>query len=407
MVLDSAFSTVSHCQNQVTSCGLGLADNFAPAAAAAEVLAAARLQPRAYQRRMVVAALQMIAGRQRAPDGHLAPAAGRVLVESPVGSGKTVIGLAIASALQRATGCRVGWAAMRRNSLARVAAENARRHFKLDLQTISMFDKSPADVDLLVVDEVACAGTAQIERLHRQLHPRWTLALAANSDPIKACFDRVIRDAGVSQLIADGHLSPYRHYTLDEYTPAVVAKLLMEELDRWGQSLAFFRRRQQGLACAGLLQEQGIACELLGTGAHRERQLDAFERGNVRVLISTAAVPESIDCPDLKTVFCRPAGRSSMLDMAGPVFCKSVGQPIKQIVQCRQAAWPMWKSVPADEQFVGGQGGWRSVAVNRQLAQIVAPSDPLRLASEFPRQEDFFLGRERLRGANASRSVRF
>lgn len=405
MVLSSRFSTVSHCQSQATSCGLGFADNFSPVAAAGKVLDAAGIQRRPYQRRMAIAALQMLAGRWRSTDGTSTPATGRVLIESPAGSGKTVIGLAVACAMQRATGCRVGWVAMRRNSLARVAAENAMRRFGVDLQMINMFDKSPEDVDLLVVDEVECGGAAQIERLQRQLQPRWTLGLAINADPMKPCFDRVIRDEGLAQLIADGYLSSYDHFTLAEFTPAAVAKQIIDQPTRWGQSLVYFHRRQQALACVDLLQEQGLACELLGTGAHRERQLSAFERGKTRVLINTAAVPESLDCPDLKSIFCRPAGRSSVVKMIGPLFHPSLGEPVKQIVQCRQAVHPMWKTAGATERFVWRQEGWQHLVTDRQLSQIATPSLGLDRSNE--PKDVLQIPHGRLRCSLPSRSARF
>ena len=46
------------------------------------------------------------------------------LVLSPTGSGKTFMGLATASILQRTYGLRVGWTAMRRNLLTQASQEN-------------------------------------------------------------------------------------------------------------------------------------------------------------------------------------------------------------------------------------------------------------------------------------------
>ena len=47
--------------------------------------------------------------------------------ESPTGSGKTIMGLAIARWMQQNLGYRVGWTAMRRNLLAQAVAENQPR----------------------------------------------------------------------------------------------------------------------------------------------------------------------------------------------------------------------------------------------------------------------------------------
>src|SRR5688500_10850829 len=83
-------------------------------------------QPRPYQQRIARKAIDFFTGvaldRQGRPEGEISS----VLIESPTGSGKTVMGLAVARWMQRNLGMTVGWAAMRRNLLAQAAAENAR-----------------------------------------------------------------------------------------------------------------------------------------------------------------------------------------------------------------------------------------------------------------------------------------
>src|SRR5688572_20654220 len=90
-----------------------------------------RMGPRPYQWRIVGKALDMFAGRHVNRFGHQEPPARSVLIESPTGSGKTVMGLLIAKALHSQYGLRIGWVAMRRNLLAQAAAENVRRGFGL------------------------------------------------------------------------------------------------------------------------------------------------------------------------------------------------------------------------------------------------------------------------------------
>ena len=63
------------------------------------------------------------------------------MIESPTGSGKTIMALAIARQMQQEFGFSIGWAAMRRNLLTQAQNENRRWGFDLDIQTISMFDK--------------------------------------------------------------------------------------------------------------------------------------------------------------------------------------------------------------------------------------------------------------------------
>ncbi|MEZ4236142.1 MAG: DEAD/DEAH box helicase family protein [Myxococcota bacterium] len=142
------------------------------------LLASAAVEPRGYQRRIVSSALQMFAGTWRGPTGEIGRPATSVLIESPTGSGKTVMGLATAALVQRATGCRVGWVAMRRNLLHQAEAENARAGFGVDLQPISMFDKDPPPCDLLV-DEAQHDAATSMANLHCKIRPQLTLGLSA------------------------------------------------------------------------------------------------------------------------------------------------------------------------------------------------------------------------------------
>ncbi|MEM7313349.1 MAG: DEAD/DEAH box helicase family protein, partial [Planctomycetota bacterium] len=277
-------------------------------AAVDRLLAGCDVEPRPYQRRIVDTAIKMYAGMWKGMDGATLRPANSVLVESPTGSGKTVMGLAIASIMQQATGCRVGWVAMRRNLLAQAAAENASRRFGVEMTTVSMFEKNPPEVDLLVVDEAQHDAATSMANLHSTIQPRWTLGLSATpyrTDRIKLCFDQVIRDAGIAQLIADGYLSPYHHFTVPKYSPETVARLLIDEPDRWGQSLVFFHRREQCDQLATLLKQADVSCDVVTAATNRERQLDAFEQGQTRVLINMAILTEGFDCPQLKTVFVR------------------------------------------------------------------------------------------------------
>ncbi|MEQ1508555.1 MAG: DEAD/DEAH box helicase family protein [Myxococcota bacterium] len=341
------------------------------------VIAGSTVEPRAYQRRIAAAAVSMFAGTHRTrPDDEPVPATS-VLIESPTGSGKTVMGLSIAAAIQRATGARVGWVAMRRNLLSQALEENARAGFGLDFTPISMFDKDPPAVDLLVVDEAQHDAAASMANLHCRTRPTFTLGLSATpyrTDRIKLCFDRVIRDAGIATLIADGYLSPYHHYTVPRYTPEVVAGLLSSDPDRWGSSLAFFHRRDECVDLAERLRAVDIPCDVVTATSPREQQLAAFEAGETRVLINMAILVEGFDCPTLKTVFCRPSGKGCTIQMAGRVLRRDRNQPFKQIVQCSETRHPMSKTAAPAEQYLWSPTGWRSLRANRHLDEITRRS---------------------------------
>ncbi len=77
-----------------------------------------KVDPRDYQRRIVRQALDMFTGKYISRSGASNPPFKSVMVESPTGSGKTVIGFLTASALSEELGIdpddlAVAWIAMR------------------------------------------------------------------------------------------------------------------------------------------------------------------------------------------------------------------------------------------------------------------------------------------------------
>ncbi|PHQ35496.1 DEAD/DEAH box helicase [Rhodopirellula bahusiensis] len=370
------------------------------------------IQPRPYQHRIIRRALAAFGcdETESVPAhggvGQVGSKPTSVLIESPTGSGKTVMGLAIAAVMQRTLGIRVGWVAMRRNLLAQAQAENVRREFGLDMHLISMFDKDPPDVDLLVIDEAQHDAATSMANLHGQIQPRWTLGLSATpyrTDRIKLCFENVIRDAGIAHLIADGFLSAYHHYTIEEYSPQTLADLLIDEPERWGKSLVFFHKQTQCDEMKVRLDQAGIRSDVVTAKTNRDRQLADFSEGRTDVLINMAILTEGFDCPALKTVFCRPSGQGTTIQMAGRVLRKCENEPIKQVVQCRHTRHPMMRTAIPAEQYLWTEYGWRSIAGNRQLDAMamaarkrVAKANvslPKLIAAHRPRRRMHRLGR--------------
>ena len=343
------------------------------------------VESRPYQERIVAKALDMFAGTYRDCSGRRGPAADSVLVESPTGSGKTVMGLLVAAHMQHHHGFRVGWVAMRRNLLKQAAAENVGRGFNLDLKLISMFQKEPPEVDLLVVDEAQHDAAHSMAVLHSLVRPKKVLGLTATpyrTDRLKLCFQQVIRDVGIQQLIEDGHLARYHHYTMPDYSPRRVAEFYSREPKRWGKALLFFHKYTDCLGCQQELARDGLKAEIVTAASQRERQLDEFESGRIQLLISMYILTEGFDCPSLKTVFCRPSGKSCTVQMAGRVFRRHAEHPFKQIVQCRDTRHPFSKTAAPDEQYAWMADGWRTLKLNRHLEAVTARS--LRLLAAAP-----------------------
>src|SRR5918993_862198 len=159
--------------------------------AVTDLIAGTAVEPRPYQERIVSQVLDLFLTKKLRS----------VLIESPTGSGKTVMGLLAAWGLQRARGLKVGWVAMRRNLLTQTAEEIAERQLGVRCEFISMFDKDPpTGLDLLVIDEAQHDAANSMAHLHSVIRPRFILGLSATpfrADKVKLCFDSAIRDAGI------------------------------------------------------------------------------------------------------------------------------------------------------------------------------------------------------------------
>lgn len=342
------------------------------------------METRPYQLRIVEKVIAMFEGRFTDQDGNLHPPADSLLIESPTASGKGPMGLMTSREMQLKHGYRVGWIAMRRNLLAQAEAENRERGFNVDMHLISMFDKCPPEVDLVIIDEAQHDATLSMANLLASIRPKKILGLSATPyrrDHHKLCFEKVVKDAGIHQLIQDGYLSPYHHYTLPKYTPETVANCFAKEPTRWGQSLIFFYRRGDCQACHSLLSQQGIPAEVVTAESARFRQIEDFTAGRIQVLFSMAILTEGFDCPSLKTVFCRPSGKLCTVQMGGRVFRLHPDVPYKQIVQCRETRHPFPRTAAPAEQYVWTTTGWKSIGANSQLARIATNSLRLIAAS--------------------------
>lgn len=322
------------------------------------------LESRPYQERIVSKAVELFTARGLRS----------VLIDSPTGSGKTLMGLLIARALHEQLGVRVGWVAMRRFLLSQAASENERLGIRLPCEFVSMFDRDPpTNLDMLVVDEAQHDAAASMAHLHNLIRPRFILGLSATpfrSDGVKLCFDAVIRDAGIHQLIQDGYLSSFEHYTIPAYSPRHVVECYAREPDRWGKAILYFHTLQQCGAARELLGQRAIAADVVCGTSDREAQIDAFREGTLRVLINCLMLGEGFDCPDLETVFCRPSGRSVTVQACGRALRKCPQVPLKRIVQCQATRWPFVRTASAAIQYQSVENEWRSLTANPQVQDL-------------------------------------
>ena len=322
-----------------------------PAADLDDLIAQTAVQPRPYQQRIVGKAVDLFA------DAGLRS----ILIDSPTGSGKTVMGLLIARALQERLGVRVGWVAMRRYLLAQARAENEDQRIGVDAAFISMFDRDPpTGLDLLVVDEAqhdaapehgatctSSSGRASSSACRRR---------RSAADRVKLCFDRVLKDAGIQSLIQDGYLSARTTTTPFPPTrPQIGRRLLPARPAALGQDDALLPHagavlRGRRPAC----RRPACARDVVSGDSDREAQLEAFRGGRLDVLSNCMMLSEGFDCPELKTVFCRPSCKGVTVQMGGRVLRKHPAVA----VQADRAVRPDALAVPAHGGRRGSQFAW-------------------------------------------------
>ncbi len=346
-------------------------------------------EQRPYQGRIMVKMSDMFMGRYRNGANQLEPNARSVLVESPTGSGKTTMGLIGIKALQnelfetKRDDLVIGWVAMRRNLLAQAESENRKWAINLrNFNTISMFDSNPTVLleakragkkILLAVDEAQHDAASSMAHMHNTLEPDFILGLSATpfrADRVKLCFDKVIKDAGIHQLIQDGYLSKYHHYTVQNWNVETVCETYLRDPERWGKSAMYFKDLAQCHTAAVLLRQHGVVCDVVTGDSDWETQLEAFKEGKIPVLINCMKLTEGWDEPSLQTVFCRDSGRGTTVQICGRVFRKCKGMPFKQVVQSKQSRWPFLRTAMPEQQFIWQENEWLSLTVNPKLNLI-------------------------------------
>lgn len=353
-----------------------------------KVLSRTKVESRPYQRRIVTKNVDMFQGRYKGLDSKTEPNARSVLIESPTGSGKTVMGWLSAKLLQEemlAAGktLHVGWVAMRRNLLSQAENENRVKGINVEnLHMVSMFDSRPESLleakkaghpVLMVVDEAQHDAANSMAHLHNLVEPDFILGLSATpfrTDRVKLCFDKVIKDAGIHALIQDGYLSKFHHYSIPKWTVECVAETYLRDPQRWGKSIFYFKCLQECHELASILRGAGIALEVVTGDSDVETQLSLFRENAIPVLINCMKLTEGFDEPSLQTAWVRDSGKGPTMQMSGRVFRPWKSLPFKQIVQSKQTRWPMLKTAMPTQQFIWQENQWLSLTVNPKINQI-------------------------------------
>jgi superfamily II DNA or RNA helicase len=300
-----------------------------------------------------------------------------LMIESPTGSGKTVMAMRLAKHLE-SQGHKVGWIAHRKELLIQAAQCNDDFFQVEDIKYISLFTRSAEEYNdrtVVIVDEAQHDAAKSASVLHDVIRPEVIVGLTATpyrTDRAQLCFQKVIRDAGIHQLIREGFLAEFDSYMYDqEWTPSNIAKLFVDHSTKWGKSVIYFLTKADAKECAGLLKEAGIAAGYVVGSESRDEAMAAFKADELQVLTNVAVLTEGFDEPSLQTAFVRPSSKGPTVQMAGRAFRKFPGLPVCNIVQNGDTKYPFTRHATAHNQFIMEEEDWRSIDP-KNLAPVFA-----------------------------------
>lgn len=286
-----------------------------------------------------------------------------VLIESPVGSGKTIMGLMVASELvKKNPKIRVNWVASRQHILKQTQKVNS-QYFHVPLNLVSVFDKEPPECDLCIIDEAHHEATNSCIRMYARCKNTCTLGLSATpqrTDRMKLSFKRTVHSCSIPMLIEDTVLVPFHSYKVPHYDPLSIAQIYASGKERFGMSLAFFRTIRECRQFAKFLNEQGISCEVVTGSSDKERQIDDFESGKIEVIANVGVLTEGFDLPELKSVFIRDSSKLPTIQMAGRGLRRSQNKTHCNFIQSSDSAFQVERIATPQEQFRLKKGHWLS-----------------------------------------------
>lgn len=294
-----------------------------------------------------------------------------VLLESPVGSGKTVMGLMIIQKLQKNYNgqLRVNWVASRRHILEQTQDLND-SFFHCDINMVSVFASNPPKADLIILDEAHHEATQSCLEMYEKTGNTQTLGLSATpmrTDRMRLSFQTSVRCCGIQRLINMGVLSPYHSYKLPEWNVDLAAKVFCEAPDWWGKTLVFFQSIRECQTFKRILAEYGIGCEVVTAQSNRDAQLDAFIAGAVQVVANVSVLSEGFDLPELQSVFLRDASRLPTIQMSGRGLRRAPGKTHCNLVQSATSPYPVERIAIPGEAFRYMKNKWLSCSGNTQV----------------------------------------
>jgi superfamily II DNA or RNA helicase len=312
-------------------------------------------ETRSYQQEAVAACLA----------GFVEKGKASVMLESPVGSGKTYMALETIHLLQQLLGrrLRVDWVAPRRHLLQQVMEANMELH-RDAIRPVSLFEKTPPEADLVVLDEAHHEATQSCVLLYEKMKSTYTLGLSATplrTDRMKLSFQDTVTTCSIDRLIREGFLSPFHSYMLPHYGPQIVGECYLNSPERWGKSLVFFHTVLECCQFQKVLTDAGMPCEVVTSESDKDRQLEDFVAGKVWVIANVSMLTEGFDQPDVQTIFARDASRLPTIQMCGRGLRKADGKQFCNVVQSAKTSYLFEKVTPAQRRFKLMNGQWMAL----------------------------------------------
>lgn len=310
---------------------------------------------RQYQQEAIAECLDAFAGR----------GCTSVMLESPVGSGKTYMALEVIHALQESLGrtFKVNWVAPRRHLLRQVMEANRDLHQDI-VRPVSLFERMPPEADFVVLDEAHHEATQTCILLYEKMKGEFVLGLSATplrTDRMKLSFQNTVTTCSIDRLIREGFLSPIHSYLLPHYGPQIVAECYLHSQRDWGKTLAFFPTVLECRQFQRIMAEAGVSCEVVTAESDKDRQLEDFIAGRVRVVANVSMLTEGFDQPDVQTIFARDASRLPTIQMCGRGLRLTEGKDHCNIVQSAQTSYLFERITPARRRFRLMNGQWMAL----------------------------------------------
>ena len=234
-----------------------------------------------------------------------------------------------------------------------------------DSQLLDVAVKTKGKRRLLVCDEAQHAAATSMVHVYSILDPDYHLGLSATpfrQDKAQLGYRKIVKDASIHRLIADGWLSKFDLHMIPDWDPATVVDVFNSDPKKWGKSAFYFLRMSDARYTFKRLQEAGHRVDLIDNENNTPKQnfekIEDFRSGKTDLIVNCMVLTEGFDEPSLKTVFIRDGSKGPTTQMAGRVLRLHEDLPLKNIVQSQKTKYPFSRTTSPHKTYVLREGEW-------------------------------------------------